>query len=68
MANNLTVSNISKVKKIELIDLAGRIVLSKNVKNDNTIIFQTSKLPAGMYQLKTVKIDYCFQTIKVIKL
>ena len=66
--NSLTVSNLIDVKRIDLIDLTGRIVVSKKVTNENSIILQTNKLPAGMYQLKTFKTDGNFETIKVIRL
>src|SRR5690606_25560176 len=50
--NSLTVTNLSNVSRIDLIDLNGRIVLTKMVENDKTITLETSQLPAGMYQLK----------------
>ena len=65
--NSLTLTNLTDVKRIDLFDLTGRMVLSKQVKNDNTITLETSKLPAGIYQLKTSKTDGCFTTNKVIK-
>ena len=66
--NSLTFSNLPDVKRIDLIDLTGRIVISKEVNNGNNITLETSKLPAGIYQLKTSKTDGSFTTIKVIKL
>lgn len=65
--NSLQITDIKDVKRIDLIDLAGRVVLSKEVKNGNTIILQTSKLPSGMYQLKASKTDGSFTTTQVIK-
>jgi hypothetical protein len=66
--SSLTIANLEDVKRIDLIDLAGRIVLSKEVKEESTIILQAGKLPAGIYQLKISKTNGNFSTNKVIKL
>lgn len=66
--NSLTVTNLSNVSRIDLIDLNGRIVLTKMVENDKTITLETSQLPAGMYQLKSSEKNGSFISTKVIKL
>lgn len=66
--NSLTVTNLSNVNRIDLVDLNGRIVLTKLIKTDKTVILETSQLPAGMYQLKSSKKNGSFTTTKVIKL
>ena len=66
--NNLTITNLVNVKRIDLIDFSGRLVLTKQVQNSSSITLETSKLAAGIYQLKTSKKDGSFSTTKVIKL
>ena len=66
--NSLVVTNLTDVNRIDLLDLNGRIVLTKLIKTDKTITLETSQLPAGMYQLKSSKKNGSFTTIKVIKL
>lgn len=66
--NSLTVTNLSNVIRIDLVDLNGRIVLTHLIKTDKTVSLETNQLPAGLYQLKSSKKDGTFTTIKVIKL
>ncbi len=66
--NSLVVTNLSNINRIDLIDLNGRIVLTKLIKTEKTVTLETSQIPNGMYQLKSSKKNGSFTTIKVIKL
>ncbi|MEO6684082.1 MAG: N-acetylmuramoyl-L-alanine amidase [Ginsengibacter sp.] len=65
---HLTVTNLSDVIRIDLVDLNGRTVLSKEVQNQQTITLETSHLPSGMYHLKSSKSDGSFTSTKMIKM
>lgn len=52
-SNNLTITSIEKINKIEIIDLTGKTILNKNINNSSTTI-DVSSLTSGNYILKTV--------------
>ena len=66
--NSLTINHLTETVRLDLIDMTGRILLSRNIKNEGTVTLETSQLPAGMYHLKISKKDGSFSNIKVVKL
>ena len=66
-SNSINVTNLFNVNRIELVDMNGKIIFSKPVKNEQAAIFETTNLPAGMYQLKSHLNNGNFQLIKLVK-
>ncbi|RYE20350.1 MAG: T9SS type A sorting domain-containing protein, partial [Sphingobacteriales bacterium] len=60
----INISNMSQVEKLEIIDLAGRIIVSRKVNNESNLRIQTPELPAGLYTLKITKTDKSSTVIK----
>lgn len=65
--NRLTLSNLNEVSRVDVIDMAGRIVISRNVKNESTVTLETGHLASGVYNLKVSKTDGSFNNSKVVK-
>jgi uncharacterized lipoprotein YddW (UPF0748 family) len=66
--SGINISNLSKVIRLDLIDVTGRILLSKKLKNESFTRLEVPKLPAGLYHLKVTKTNGSFSIIKLVKL
>lgn len=66
--SGINISNLSKVIRLDLIDVTGRILLSKKLKNESFTRLEVPKLPAGLYHLKATKTNGSFSIIKLVKL
>lgn len=64
----INISNLKGAKRVEVIDQAGRIFLSRVLSNQSSVQLQTSHLPAGLYYLRTTKADGSLSMTKLAKL
>ncbi|HEY0042709.1 MAG TPA: T9SS type A sorting domain-containing protein, partial [Flavisolibacter sp.] len=64
----INISNLQGVKRLELVDLAGRVVLTKRLTNQSTTTLPTAELPAGVYHLRVTNNKDGFEIIKVVKM
>lgn len=65
--SGINISNISQADKVEIIDIAGRLLLSRKIKNETTLRLDVPELPAGVYHLKITKTDKTSSVIKLVK-
>ena len=66
--NAITISNLHNVKRVELVDLSGRVHLTRIPNNQTTMHIDAAALPAGMYQLRAVKTDGSYTVVKLVKM
>lgn len=66
--NNINISNLDGVKRLELIDLAGRVILTRVVNNQSNTTLSTSKLQSGVYHLRVTKTNNEYEIIKLVKM
>ncbi|HUC81433.1 MAG TPA: family 10 glycosylhydrolase, partial [Flavisolibacter sp.] len=64
----INISNLKGAKRVEVIDGAGRVFLSKVPNNQLSLQLQTGHLPAGLYYLRTTKADGTSVMTKMVKL
>ncbi|MDB5193347.1 MAG: hypothetical protein JWQ96_2910 [Segetibacter sp.] len=64
----INISNMRQVKRLDLIDLTGRILVTKMINNQPTIRLDAPSLPAGLYNLKVTKTNGEYELIKLVKL
>jgi len=63
----INISNIANTQKIDLLDMAGRILISRKIKNETSSILDATLLPAGVYHLKITRTDNSSSAIKLVK-
>ncbi|TAD81770.1 MAG: T9SS C-terminal target domain-containing protein [Bacteroidetes bacterium] len=63
----LALTNLRLAETVSLIDMGGRIVQQRSVKNITGVTLQTTGLAPGMYQLRIVMADGSVQVHKVVK-
>jgi uncharacterized lipoprotein YddW (UPF0748 family) len=66
--NNINISNLQGIKQLEVVDLAGRVLLTKTITNIAATHLNASGLPAGIYHLKLTKTNGEFSMVKLVKL
>ena len=66
--NAINISNLQGVRKLEVIDQSGRIVMSRLTDNQQTIRLEAPRLPAGLYTLKVIRTDGGYTCFKLVKL
>jgi hypothetical protein len=64
----INISNLQGAKRLELLDLAGRVVLTKKLTNQSSATLPTTELPAGVYHLRVTNNKDGFEIIKVVKM
>jgi uncharacterized lipoprotein YddW (UPF0748 family) len=64
----VNISNLRQVKRLDIIDLSGRILVSKMLNNQLTTSIEAPGLPAGLYHLKVTKTNGAYSMIKLVKL
>ncbi|HZH64902.1 MAG TPA: T9SS type A sorting domain-containing protein, partial [Flavisolibacter sp.] len=67
-ASAINISNLQGVRRLEIIDLSGRIVVSKMLNNQMSIRLEAAHLRAGLYHLKATKTAGDYSIIKLVKL
>ena len=67
-STGINISNLSKVKRVELIDITGRILLSKILTNESGTRLDVPNLPAGLYHLKVTNTNGAYTIVKLVKL
>ena len=63
----INVTNLIKAERIDLMDMSGRVLYSRNVKNITGLSIPTGVFPAGMYHLKITQLDGTTSVVKIIK-
>jgi len=63
----VNISNLVNVDRVDLLDMTGRILFSKRLKNETTTSLEIAGLPAGMYLLKLTKNNAEFTLVKLIR-
>lgn len=66
--SGINISNLHQVKRLDIIDLSGRIIISRMLNNQQSIRLEASDLPAGLYYLKVTKTNGEYFYRKVVKL
>ena len=66
--SGITITNLQGVKRLDVIDLSGRIVLSRLLNNQQAIRLTLPDAPAGLYHLKIIKTDGSSLYKKIVKL
>ncbi len=66
--SGINISNLHQVKRLDIIDLSGRIVVTKMLNNQQSIRIEAPDLPAGLYNLKVTKTNGEYSYIKLVKL
>jgi len=64
----INISNLSQVSRLDIIDLSGRILQTKQLNNESTTQLKAPGLPAGVYHLKISKTNGTSSVIKLVKL
>ncbi len=67
-SNFINISQLNQVNKIELIDVAGRMILNKSVRNETNTRLEVGKLPSGIYHLKITQLNGSFSIVKMVKM
>jgi hypothetical protein len=62
----ITISNASILNSVQVIDMTGKIVVSKTV-NDKTCVLDLSVLEHGIYSIRTVDIDGKVLSARIVK-
>ncbi len=66
--NNVTVeSNDSSIKRLELVDVTGKLLIAKEVNGEKVIQLNTTELEIGIYLLKIISDNSDIQTVKIVK-
>ncbi len=63
----VNLANLKQVERLDMLDLAGRIVATKKVNNQPAIRFDVPGLPAGVYYLRITKTTGEQQVIKMMR-
>lgn len=63
----LNISNLSGANKLEIIDMAGRILLTKKIDQHQFLQLNTENIPAGVYHLRIGKVNGEFKIVKLVK-
>jgi hypothetical protein len=66
--SGINISNLQGVKRVELIDLSGKIIRSKTVNNQLSTRIEAPELAAGIYHLRLVKANGEYALVKLVKL
>lgn len=66
--SGFNISNLHQVKRLDIVDLSGRILISKMLNNQQAIRLEAPRLPAGLYHLKVTKRNGEYFYRKVVKL
>jgi len=66
--SGINISNLHLVKRLDIIDLSGRIVISRLLNNQQSIRLETPGLSPGFYTLKVTKTNGGYVVIKLVKL
>ncbi|RYY72883.1 MAG: T9SS type A sorting domain-containing protein, partial [Gammaproteobacteria bacterium] len=66
--SGINISNLQGVKRLEVVDLSGRVLVSRPLANQQNIRLDMPQLPAGSYQLKVLKANGELTYVKLIKL
>lgn len=66
--NGININGLTGVKRLDVIDISGRVVLSKALNNEVNVYLNTQALPAGQYLLRMAKTDTIESFIKLMKL
>lgn len=64
----INISNLRGIKRLDIIDLSGRIIVSKMLNNQLSIRLEVPHLRAGLYHLKATKTNGGYSLIKLVKL
>jgi uncharacterized lipoprotein YddW (UPF0748 family) len=64
----INISNLHQVKRLDIIDLSGRIVVSKIINSLESVWLDAPGLPAGFYNLKITKTNGQYSYVKIVKL
>lgn len=62
------ISNLHQVKRLDIVDLSGKILVSKMLNNQRAIRLEAPRLPAGLYILKVTKTNGEYLYRNVVKL
>jgi hypothetical protein len=65
--NAVAVTNLKLAETVCLIDMSGRVLQQRSVKNLTGITLQTDGLAPGMYHIKIVMADGSIQVVKLVK-
>lgn len=63
----VNISNLINVESVDLLDMTGRILFRKRLQNVTSTSLEMASLPAGMYQLKFIKNNGEFTTVKLVR-
>lgn len=66
--SGINISNLHQVKRLDIVDLSGRTIMSKMLNNQQSIRLEAPRLPAGLYHLKVTKTNGEYFYRKVAKL
>ncbi|TDH26803.1 T9SS type A sorting domain-containing protein [Segetibacter sp. 3557_3] len=64
----LNISNLQGVKRLDMLDVSGRVVLTRSLAGQLTMHMDAAHLPAGVYHLRVIRTDGAKTFIKVVKL
>ncbi len=67
-SNYINISQLNQVSKVELLDVAGRSLVNKLVKNEASTRLEAGNLPAGIYHLKITQVNGNFSIVKMVKM
>jgi uncharacterized lipoprotein YddW (UPF0748 family) len=63
----VNISNIADVERVVLLDMTGRVLYRKQLRNHASTSLEIPNLPAGMYQLKLTKNNGEFILVKLVR-
>lgn len=63
----VNITNLEQVERLDMIDVTGRVMVSKRTNNQPSVRFDMPGLPAGVYYLRITKTTGDYQVIKMVR-